>query len=363
MRRIRKTHSKYGRYRFSRKQFILSALLIAIFGAGAWVFYEALYPQSTDEWFESTAVNTHLVSLPKDDAPHQAAMEWWYYNGHLNTESGKQYSFHYTVFLVNNVVHHMVSHASVNEHQTGKHYTAQRRIAGNPSINKVNGFEFTQSDWLMMGGNGNDKLKLITNEFSLDLSLTNTQLPIFHGGNGVISMKDAGDSYYYSRSRMTASGIIKIGNTTEKVTGISWFDHQWGDFSVGVLKWEWFSLQLNDGMDVMIYQLRDKKTNEPILYTGSISQNGNTETLSAADFKVVPGQKWISNKSSIAYPTEWVIDIPSRNISLTVKSINENNEFDAMLTTYNIYWEGAVKVQGSHTGLGFMELYYMDKNH
>ena len=360
MRKIRRTHSKNGKYRFSRKQFILSALLISFFGVGAWVIHEVLYPQATDEWFESTAVNTHAVSLPKDDAPHQAAMEWWYYNGHLNTESGKQYSFHYTVFLVNNVVHHMVSHASVNEHQTGKHYTAQRRTAGNPSIKKENGFEFTQGDWLMIGGNGNDKLKIITDEFSLDLSLTNTYPPIYHGGNGIISMWDAGDSYYYSRSRMAASGVIKIGDTSEKVTGISWFDHQWGDFSVGVLKWDWFSLQLNDGMDVMIYQLREKKTDEPILYTGSISQNGNTETLSAADFMVVPGKKWTSNKSSIVYPMEWVIEIPSRNIYLEVKSISENSEFDAMLTTYNIYWEGAVKVQGSHTGLGFMELYYMD---
>ena len=360
MRKIRRTHSKNGKYRFSRKQFILSALLISFFGVGAWVIHEVLYPQATDEWFESTAVNRHAVSLPKDDAPHQAAMEWWYYNGHLNTESGKQYSFHYTVFLVNNVVHHMVSHASVNEHQTGKHYTAQRRTAGNPSIKKENGFEFTQGDWLMIGGNGHDKLKIITDEFSLDLSLTNTYPPIYHGGNGIISMWDAGDSYYYSRSRMAASGVIKIGDTSEKVTGISWFDHQWGDFSVGVLKWDWFSLQLNDGMDVMIYQLREKKTDEPILYTGSISQNGNTETLSAADFMVVPGKKWTSNKSSIVYPMEWVIEIPSRNIYLEVKSISENSEFDAMLTTYNIYWEGAVKVQGSHTGLGFMELYYMD---
>jgi len=171
-------------------------------------------------------------------------------------------------------------------------------------------------------GNGNDKLKIITDEFSLDLSLTNTLPPIFHGGNGVISVKDAGDSFYYSRSRMTASGVIKIGDTTEEVTGISWFDHQWGDFSVGVLKWEWFSLQLDDGMDVMLFQLRDKKTDEPILYTGSISQNGNTETLSAEDFKVVPGKKWTSNKSNIVYPMEWVIDIPSRNIKLEAKSIN-----------------------------------------
>ena len=363
MSRIRKKHPRYGRYRFSRTQFIFSVFLITVCGIGVWFFYEVLYTKSADEWFESAAVISNLVSLPKDDVPHQAAMEWWYYNGHLSSESGKQYSFHYTVFLVNNVVHHIVSHASVNEHQTGRHYTAQRKTAGNPSTNKENRFEFIQGDWLMMGGNGSDQLKIITDDFSLDLSLTNTRTPVLHGGNGIISLKDAGDSYYYSRTRMTALGTIKIGNTTEKVTGISWFDHQWGDFSVGFLTWEWFSLQLNDGMDVMIYQLRDKKTKEPILYIGSISQNGNAETLLAADFNVVPRKKWISNKSNIVYPTEWAIDIPSKNINLTVKSINENNEFDAMLTTYNIYWEGAIKVQGSHTGLGFMELYYMDKKH
>lgn len=74
----------------------------------------------------------------------------------------------------------MVSHASVNKHQTGKHYAAQRRTASNPSINKVNSFEFVQSDWHMIGGNGNDKLKIITDEFSLDLNLINPNTSILH---------------------------------------------------------------------------------------------------------------------------------------------------------------------------------------
>ncbi len=363
MRRIRKTRPEYGKLRFSRSRFISLIILISVCAFSAWFFYEVLYTQATDDWFESKADISERVSLPKDDAPHQAAMEWWYYNGHLRSESGKEFSFHYTVFLINNVIQHMVSHASLNEHQTGRHYKAQRRTAGNPSSNKENSFEFIQGDWHMMGGNGNDKLKIITDKFSLDLGLTNTQPPALHGGNGIIPLKDAGNSYYYSRTRMSAAGVIKIGDKTEKVTGISWFDHQWGDFSVGLLKWEWFSLQLDDGADVMIYQLRDKETNEPVLYSGSISKHGKTETLLATDFEVIPGKKWVSNQSNIAYPTEWVINIPSKNINLSVKSINESNEFDAMLTTYNIYWEGAIKVQGSHTGQGFMELYYMDKIH
>ena len=360
---MKKIQSIYKRYRFSRTQFIFSAILFTACGICTWIIYAVLHTQSADDWYESKVENGSLVTLPKDDAPHKAAMEWWYYNGHLISESGKQYSFHYTVFFVSNVADHIVSHASINEHQTGKHYTAQRRTAGNPSTIKENSFEFIQGDWLMMGSDGRDKLKIMTNDFSFDLDLTSTKLPVFHGGNGIIPLKDAGHSYYYSRTRMAVSGVVKINNTTEKVTGISWFDHQWGDFAVGRLSWEWFSLQLNDGIDLMIYQLHDRKTNEPILFIGSIDQNGNTENLVEKDFNIAPRRKWTSNKSKISYPTEWAIDIPSKNINLVVKSINESNEFDAMLTTYNIYWEGAIQVQGSHTGSGFMELYYMDKKH
>ena len=103
----------------------------------------------------------------------------------------------------------------------------------------------------------------------------------------------------------------------------------------------------------MIYQLRDK-SNRPIRYVGSISQNGITETLLEADFTFTPVEKWTSSKSNITYPIAWAIDIPKKNISITIQVINKNNEFDATLTSYNIYWKGPVRVQGSHAGLGFI---------
>jgi len=361
MRKSRKTYSIIGKYHSSKTKLIILALLMIIGSFGTWVLYEVLFAKSSDDWFESITRNSSLIILPKDDAPHHAEMEWWYYNGYLSTESGKQYSFHYTVFLLNNVAHHMVSHASINDYQTGKHYTAQRRTAGNPSTSKENAFEFAQGDWSMAGSNGTDQLKFNIENINLNLDLISTQPPTIHGENGVISLKDAGNSYYYSRSRMKISGVLKIGNTVEKVTGISWFDHQWGDFSVGRLTWDWFSLQLNDSIDLMIYQLRDKKTNEKILYTGTFNQNGNVEILSAEDFNVTPTKGWTSKKTNIVYPTEWEIEIPSKNIKVLIKSRNESNEFDAKLTTYNIYWESAVSVQGTHTGFGFVELYYMDR--
>lgn len=360
MSKLRKIWYKLKQYRFSKTPFILSVLLITICGFAAWVSYEVLYADAADDWFETAAIDSAKVSLPEDEGPHHVALESWVFNGHLKSESGDFYSFHHTVSVVNKLVSHMISHVSLNDHQTEKHFTAQRKTVGNSSIGTENRFELIQDDWLMVGGNGDDRLKVSTDEFSFDLSATGTRPPIFHGENGFISLDIAGDSYYYTRSRMAISGTIAIGETTEKVTGISWFDHQWGDIPPGLLSKDWFGLQLKDGTDVMIYQLRDK-SNRTIYYVGSISQYGITETLLETDFTIVPGEKWTSSKSNITYPISWNIDIPKKNISITIQGINKNNEFDATLISYNIYWKGPVRVRGSHTGLGFMELNYMDQ--
>ncbi len=356
----KKSRRKYKKKsRSLKKSSVFWIFLMMACGVGIWLIHEVLYIKPADNWYEASGSADRKVSLPKDDATHQASMEWWYYNGHLRTESGKRYSFHHTVFLVSNLTTHMVSHVSLSDHQNGKHYTAQRRTGGNPSKNIKNGFDFKHGDWLMAGGNGNDRLEVNTENFNFALNLVSKQDPVYHGGDGIISLGDAGDSYYYSRTRMAISGTITIGGESEKVSGISWFDHQWGDFSVGLLSWDWFSLQLNDGVDVMIYQLRDK-SNKPLLYTASISKNGVTETLLDDEFKTIPGEEWQSSQSNIVYPIEWAIDIPEKGINIKINSINKESEFDAMLTSYNVYWEGAVQVSGSHTGLGFMELYYMN---
>ena len=36
------------------------------------------------------------------------------------------------------------------------------------------------------------------------------------------------------------------------MTGVSWFDHQWGDFSTAQIGWDWLSLNLDDGSDIMV---------------------------------------------------------------------------------------------------------------
>jgi predicted secreted hydrolase len=94
---------------------------------------------------------------------------------------------------------------------------------------------------------------------------------------------------------MNITGSLKVNNKLELVTGVSWFDHQWGDFSTINLSWDWFSLQLNDGIDLMIYQIRDNQGN-PVRYEGSFTKQGETEILRSTDFVISPKTLWNSKK-------------------------------------------------------------------
>lgn len=358
-----KIRQKFNKHQLLKIQFIVVSLILFI-AISAWLFIEVTSLEPASDWFESKSENTIVVTLPQDDAPHQDKMEWWYYNGHITSESGKEYSFHFTTFIVQDLISYIVKHVSLSDHQTGRHFTDQRRTTGggiSPEIE--NGFKFALKNWEMSGSDGKDRLIVKNIDFDLDLTLESTMPPVFHGNDGIIFLGQAGSSFYYSRTRMAISGTVKIDGKTEAVTGIAWFDHQWGDFATTKLAWAWFSLQLDEGLDVMIYQLHDQENNS-MLYAGSITQNGITRMLFEDDFTITPLDTWTSKKTGYTYPIAWAINMPNKNINIKTRSIIESSEFDANQTTYNVYWEGAVSIEGTHTGKGFMELYgYTDKAH
>ncbi|MGR8999694.1 MAG: lipocalin family protein [Gammaproteobacteria bacterium] len=355
MSNIKKTRRRHKKRPISKRYFIAVALFILLCGLGAWLFYEVSYLKPAEIWYEAKAPVASALSFPKDDARHQAKMEWWSYNGHLSSKSGKKFSFHYTIFLITGLKTQIVGHVSLTDLQTGYHYTDQRKSDANSSMSADNGFDFILGNWVMKRQNGVDELKVTSKDFAFKLNLTSTLEPVLHGNKGIIQMSLADNSYYYSRTRMPISGWVKSGRKLETVEGIGWFDHQWGDFLTGKLAWERFGLQLDDGTDIMIYNLQDK-ANQTMHPVASFTKNGSTELLASSDFTVTPGAKWISARTGIAYPIEWNIKIPKKNIDVTAHSIIDNSEFDATTTTYDSYWEGAVKIKGSNTGQGFMEL-------
>ncbi len=211
--------------------------------------------QPAEVWYDVKFENPVLVRLPADDAPHQTATEWWYYNGHLQTQSGKNYTFHYVVFLIQRLKNHIIAHVSFTDQQTGEHYTDQKRTAGNPSHGTVDLFHYNLGDWLMSGSDGKDKLRVNTPEFSFDLNLRSSVPTVFQGGTGLLDFKQAGESYYYTRPRMKITGTAGPAGQEKPVNGVAWFDHQWGDFYSTGMRYNWFALQLDDGADIMLFEI------------------------------------------------------------------------------------------------------------
>lgn len=300
------------------------------------------------------------VSLPRDDGRHATATEWWYYNGHLLAAGGQRYSFHAVVFLRDGVVRHTVFHGSLNEYRRGTRFTRQMRTAGVPSPEGAEGFDFEYMNWRVAGKGGEHQLRFGGDDFSLDLRLSDDGKPVLHqmvgsATPGILDFGEAGISYYYSRPRMKARGDLSIaGAGAVAVEGEVWFDHQWGDFEASRLAWNWFALQLDDGSNVMLYQLFDK-AGEPLVVAGTLTgADGRSVALGEKAVSLNSVGVWRSDESGVRYPTAWQIRLPQGDIEL--KPMRQASEFNSLETTFAHYWEGGVAVSGALGGVGFVEM-------
>jgi predicted secreted hydrolase len=106
--------------------------------------------------------------------------------------------------------------------------------------------------------------------------------------------------------------------------------------------------QLKANSDQFAFDLKLETTRPPILHgnngkqlmnTGTLTRDSITEILPDTGIHLTPLETWTSKSSGLIYPILWKLELPSKNINLTTKAIVNNSEFDARLTTCNIYWE------------------------
>jgi len=192
-----------------------------------------------------------------------------------------------------------------------------------------------------------------------DLVLTGGKAVLEQGDHGAMPSVAGIGTFYYSVPRIDIdpqeSSISIDGRQAKTVRGEIWFDHQWGDFEAAKLRWNWFALQLADGADLMIFELFDRQGG-PVLRMGTYAKEGKAEGLASSDFATNARGSWKSPSTATVYPMDWTISIPAKGLNLKVDPVIRWSQFNALTTTMNVYWEGAVKVSGSHTGVGFMEL-------
>ena len=335
------------------------------------------------------ALPGYKFQFPRDHGSHPAYQtEWWYYTGHLKSKTGRGFGYQLTFFrtaltpslkgrtsqwAIRDVIFAHFALTDIN----GKRFFNTDRI--NRTALKMAGADQagTKSpriwiqDWQMRfeGANGERQTLRAQGEadetnFAIVLQQRALKAPVIHGQNGV-SQKSAGygrASHYYSLTRLQSTGSVTIGNETFQVTGQSWFDHEFGSNQMdqSQVGWDWFSLQLDDGRELMLYQLRLTKGRiEPLSSGTVIGKDGRTRRLKVNDFQIQSLSTWRSPRSPRSggvYPSKWRVRVPKEKIDLIITPSLADQELNTRRGARFDYWEGSINFNGSHTGQGYVEL-------
>ena len=70
----------------------------------------------------------------------------------------------------------------------------------------------------------------------------------------------ASASHYISLTRLTSNGRIRVEGKTFEVSGLAWMDHEFFTHQLesDQVGWDWFSIQLVDNTELMLFRIRRK---------------------------------------------------------------------------------------------------------
>lgn len=300
------------------------------------------------------------VTLPQDDAPHDDLTEWWYYTGHLFADGGKSYGFELVIFQAKrrDDPPGYAAHFAITDNQR-KDFHFQERSENGKQVQHSSSFDLNMSGWRMGGSAGQDHLAADMADYAINLDLTSGKPAVLHDGKGLISFGPAGDSYYYSRTRLSVNGTLTDHGATLRVAGAAWMDHQWGNFVSGGGGWDWFAIQLNDDSEAMLFFLRDSDGKPTLSYGSYVAPDGTATILGRSDFGEQAVGSWTSSSSGIQYPTGWQVVAGDLRLTLTPTVLDQ--ELRTTQSTGMSYWEGDVRIDGAHAGkpvqgVGYVEL-------
>ena len=323
---------------------------------------------------EPTPTPRELV-LPPDDRSHSAPIEWWYYNGHLTSEEGEEYSFHYVIFQTEDSEAESQTEfgqAGITDIQKGKHTYISLERPSSPR-------SFTEDDdnSLLNLQLGNFDLEIATDgshTFSahdpsrnsgLELVTETPKEVMLHEGIGWMDWS-FGWTYYYSYPRMQANGVLTVDGRPVDVKGEVWFDHQWGDFFVigKPAGWQWFAIHLDDGHSLMIAEVRGAE-GKILSIEGTLIQSGSEQRVLDVEQDGIDldiQDYWISPQTAGEYPAKWRLRVDSIDLDIMISPSIPNQEVPALPygNQAAAYWEGRVDVtdtaSGESLGRGFAEL-------
>lgn len=321
-------------------------------------------------------------AFPRDHGSHDSFQtEWWYFTGQLSDTSGGRYGYELTFFRVGitpplgarqtawDLENLALTHFALTDIGRGefRYYEKVNRMSPFTAGAAAGRMELFNEGWSATTlPDGSWRIRAAAEGDAVELTLRALKRPAIHGSNGVSvkGRKEGNASHYYSMTRLEATGRLAVRGEWRSVRGLSWMDHE---FSTSVLEetqsgWDWFSLQFDDGTELMLYQIRTRDGKPDVTSSGSfVDRRGVVTTLASDDFAIRPTGSWTSPESGATYPMGWEIDVPALSMRLRVDEELEAQELITEASTDITYWEGAVAVSGTAAGralrgAGYVEL-------
>lgn len=309
-------------------------------------------------------------AFPKDFGAHERARnEWWYYTGNVRDARGHRFGFEETIFRFGiqpplprgsawDIDDLYFAHVALTDADGKRFFYADR--TGRAALNAAGATAGDERAWVgdwhvERRKSGVHVLSAAIQSSAFHLQLTPAIGPTINGRNGVSRKGGCSTcmSHYYSFVRMRVTGSLHVGGLQYDVMGSAWNDHEWGsdEREKDLAGWDWFSIQLDDGTEVMLYRLRRTDGSTVPQSSGTlVAPNGASRYVPASDFSVAATGTWTSPHDGATYPSGWGIVLPRARMQLSVSPLLDDQELLTGSSTQVAYWEGACAIRGTHAG-------------
>ena len=318
-------------------------------------------------------------AFPRDHGKHpDFQTEWWYFTGNVDSHAGSKWGFQLTFFRRSMVKEPTrcsawairdvyPAHFAISDINGGRFFHTETISREGPGLAgaALDDLNIYVRDWNAQRDSKIIRVSAREGEYAIDLELLPEKPLTLHGNSGFSRKGDSESqaSYYYSFTRLKAEGTLTFAGQVHKISGFSWMDHEFGSSILlpDQAGWDWFSLQLDDGSDIMVFHLRKRDGRIEKPFGTVVPRTGPIIDLEERDIFIKPIGFWTSPRTKAVYPAGWIIEIPDLQINLVVKPYIEDQEISGGESTGIIYWEGAVAIKGTNAGnqvngRGYVEL-------
>ncbi len=309
----------------------------------------------------------YRMTFPADHGPHpDFRVEWWYLTANLTDADGREYGVHWTLFRTGlrpgeatgwSSPQIWMGHAALTTpdrhlfaEKVGRGGTGQAGVTADP-------FAAWIDDWQMIAPDGAaERLSPLHvaargDGFSYALDLAATGPLVLNGQNGYsVKSPDGQASHYYSQPFYRVSGTLTLGTDDISVTGTGWLDREWSSQPLAADQrgWDWLALSFEDGARLMGFRLRGARGD----FTAGtwIDAGGRATALPDGVLKLTPLE--MAPVAGRQIPVRWRVRLARVGLDVEIAALNRQS----WMATTVPYWEGPVRVTGSHPGRGYLEM-------